>query len=72
MKSEIATAAVKISPPATVTGMTLFGIPLPDIAIIATIVYTGLMGVHLAYKFYWDVVDRRRKESGKGVGDDNG
>jgi hypothetical protein len=63
VNTEIATSAAKASPPVTVTGMTILGVPLPDIAVLLTIVYTVLMAAHIGWKFYWDVKDRRRKES---------
>lgn len=42
MNEELATAALKASPPATVSAVTLFGFPLPDIVLVLTAVYTVL------------------------------
>ena len=52
MSKEIAVDLVKAAPPATVTGMSLYGIPLSEILVAATLLYTVLMVVSLARKLF--------------------
>ena len=40
MKTETVSEAIKAAPPVGVTGMSFWGIPLPDVLTILTIVYT--------------------------------
>lgn len=50
--------ATKASLPVTVSGMNLFGVPLPDIVQIATIVYVILLGINQAYTLYKRIKDK--------------
>lgn len=47
MQNETTSALAKLSPSAGVGGATLFGIPLPDVVLIATLIYTCLQIVFL-------------------------
>lgn len=42
MQSETTSALAKLSPSAGVGGATLFGIPLPDVVLYMTLLYTAL------------------------------
>lgn len=44
--AQVVDMAVKAAPPVAVTGMTFFGVPLPDIVALLTIVY---LLVHMGY-----------------------
>lgn len=41
-----ATLVAKLAPPSSVSLATIAGVPLPDIVLVATLVYTVLMIVH--------------------------
>jgi hypothetical protein len=51
--TETVIAVTKAAPPVTVTGATIFGIPLPEVVLWATLVYTAMQGyVLIRDKFY--------------------
>lgn len=48
----ISDIAAKASIPVGVTGMTIYGIPLPEVVFLLTIVYTILLIINQAYVLY--------------------
>jgi len=54
--------AAKASPPIAVSFLDAIGVPIDQLLMLLTVVYTFLMIAHLAYKFAWDVIERRRNE----------
>ncbi|QZI86144.1 hypothetical protein PODOV006v2_p0050 [Vibrio phage 15E36.1] len=46
LASQVADMTVKAAPPVTVTGLTFYGVALPDVVAILTIVY---LVVHIGY-----------------------
>jgi hypothetical protein len=53
---------VKISPPAAVGGFALFGIPLPELIQIGTLIYLVFIIVDKGYALFRKFKDRGRKE----------
>ena len=43
---EIVDMSVKMAPPLAVTGLSVFGVPLPDVVSVVTLVY---LGIHIGY-----------------------
>lgn len=41
--AELATEGLKVSPPAAVTGMTMFGYPIPELVQFVTLIYVAVM-----------------------------
>jgi hypothetical protein len=54
-----ATAAAKLAPPASVSGLSLAGFPLPEAVLIVTLIYTVLQVVVLIRDKFW----RKRKDA---------
>lgn len=63
---EIGAAAAKLSPPLTVGGATLAGMPLSDIVLILTGLYAVLQIGFLLYDRLWKPTRKRRKERNDG------
>jgi hypothetical protein len=55
-----ATLVAKLAPPSSVSLATIAGVPLPDIVLISTLIYTVLMIVHKAI----DVIKALRGKPG--------
>lgn len=55
IQADTSIEVAKISPPAIIGGLSLFGIEINSIILIATAVYAILLVVHLAFKLYKDV-----------------
>jgi hypothetical protein len=53
------TAAVKLAPPASVTGLSLAGFSLPDVILVVTLIYTLLQLYVLVRDKFW----RKRKDA---------
>lgn len=51
--SEVASELERAIPTVTVGGMTLFGVPLPDVVLLATLVYTVLQAYFLLRDKWW-------------------
>ena len=52
-KESVALAATKASPPLTVGAMTLFGVPLSDVVLVLTALYTLLQIFFLLRDKWW-------------------
>lgn len=65
--AETITAVSKAAPPVTVTGATIYGIPLPEVVLWATLAYTILQAyVVIRDKFYKPWKEKRNgKQAGK-------
>jgi hypothetical protein len=50
-KSELAAETLKATPPAAVAGLTLMGVSLNDVVLIATLVYLSVQIAFLVYKW---------------------
>lgn len=61
---EIATDIAKLSPSGSVAGLNFFGVPLPEVVIVLTIVYTLFMIVDKVVDFYYKW-KARKHEQGK-------
>ena len=57
---EILDEILKLSPPAVVSGIVIFGLSLSDWVYVFTIIYT-LVGIITLIKKYWIVSDKSRK-----------
>lgn len=55
-----ATMAAKAAPPVTVSLATVFGVPVNELLLWATLIYTVLMITHKLYAITHDVLERRR------------
>lgn len=51
-KADIAAEAVKAAPPVTVAGLTVAGVSLNDVVLLATLVYLVLQISFLGYKWW--------------------
>ena len=60
--SNIVTEAIKASPPVTVGGLTLFGVSLPDLVMLATLAYTVLQIYFLLRDKWWA---KRKAKNGR-------
>lgn len=49
---QIAKEMAPVAPPVAVSGMTLFGYPLPELALVLTILYTAVMLIVATPKAY--------------------
>jgi len=58
----VASAASKLAPSITAGGLTIFGVPLPDIVLVATLVYTILQTYFLVKDRWIAPRIKRRKE----------
>jgi hypothetical protein len=52
-------AAAKLAPPASVTGLSLAGVSLPDVILVVTLIYTLLQLYVLVRDKFW----RKRKDA---------
>lgn len=59
--AEIASGAAKAAPPVTVSGLTIAGIELSDIVLIATLIYTVIQLVLVMPRF-WTLITKPFKE----------
>ena len=57
---ELLDGILKLSPPAVVSGIIIFGLSLSDWVYVFTIIYT-LVGIITLIKKYWIVSDKSRK-----------
>jgi hypothetical protein len=57
-----AAIAAKLAPPSSVSLATIFGVPVPDIVLLATLIYTLLMIVHKLIVIYKDTLGERDKD----------
>ena len=64
LSADLAEHAVKASPPLTVTAAALSGLSLEQWVMIATLVYTVLMTLHLLYKWMKDIRGCKSKTDG--------
>lgn len=51
MLPEMVDASIKVTPPLAVTGMTIFGVALPDIVAVATLIYITVNVSYIIYKW---------------------
>lgn len=51
MLPEIVDMSIKAAPPLAVTGMSVFGVQLPDIVSIATLIYLAIHGGYILTKW---------------------
>jgi hypothetical protein len=58
--TEIASEMERAIPTVTVGGMTLFGVPLPDVVLLATLIYTVLQAYFLLRDKWWRKDDQRK------------
>ena len=54
------TMAAKAAPPVTVSLATVFGVPVNELLLWATLIYTVLMIAHKLYTIVHDVAEKRR------------
>lgn len=59
MKNEIASALVPATPPTAVTGMVVFGIPLPEVVLLLNAVYIMVGIAYALYKWRKDINGRK-------------
>lgn len=61
---EVASGAAKAAPPVAVSGLTIYGVELSDIVLIATLVYT-LVQLFLVMPRFWGLITKpfRGKEN---------
>jgi hypothetical protein len=61
MSTELSASAAKAAPPVAATGSIFLGMSLPDLVMLATLIYTCVISGHAIYKWYWDSKDRRAR-----------
>lgn len=59
------------APPVTVVGISAFGISLPDIAWIVTILYTSVLLGHKVWRIYREIAERREAKFGRRADDES-
>lgn len=52
MLPDVIDMSIKAAPPLAVTGMSVFGVPLPDVVSIATLVYLAIHGGYILSKWW--------------------
>lgn len=57
-KSDLAIAALKAAPPATVSTLTWFGYPISEWVQVLMLIYAGLLCVQVS----WNLIDQRREK----------
>jgi len=57
-----AAIVAKLAPPSSVSLATIAGVPVPDIVLLATLIYTLLMIVHKLIVIYKDTLGEKDKD----------
>lgn len=61
-QDNISDMATKAALPVTVSGMSVFGVPVPDLVQIITLIYVIIMAVDKGYSFYLRFKNRNEPE----------